>query len=110
MHQSALTSKLLDLFRSSSDKGGRVEKAVDLLEDLGTVSIYPLALWVIFTYRLEELRPLNTLNQVVPATLSLDDLAGLVAEDTNLLVGVLPAVALGDHSHCIYGKPQDSCE
>jgi hypothetical protein len=74
--------ELLDNLGRAADEAAGVGQAVDLGED-----------------RLEEGRDLDALDQVVVLALLLDDGAGLVGEDADLLVGVLAGVALLDHGH-----------
>ena len=74
--------ELLDNLGRAADEAAGVGQAVDLGED-----------------GLEEGRDLDALDQVVVLALLLDDGAGLVGEDADLLVGVLAGVALLDHGH-----------
>lgn len=74
--------ELLDNLGRATDEAAGVGQAVDLGED-----------------GLEEGRDLDALDQVVVLALLLDDGAGLVGEDADLLVGVLAGVALLDHGH-----------
>ena len=74
--------ELLDDLRAATDEVARVGEGVDVGKD-----------------GLEERPDLDALDQVVVLALLLDDGAGLVGEDADLLVGVLAGVALLDHGH-----------
>lgn len=74
--------ELLDNLGAAADEAAGVGEGVDVGED-----------------GLEERPDLDALDQVVVLAFLLDDGAGLVRENTNLLVGVLARVALLDHGH-----------
>ena len=74
--------KLVDLLRRPADEGGRIEQLRQSLVDGRKV-----------------LAGRDALDQVVVTTLLLDDVAGLLAEDADVLVALLPVAALLDHGH-----------
>ena len=74
--------KLEGLLGCPTDEGGRVQQGVEVVPD-----------------GLEVLGALDAVDQVVVATLLLDDGARLVRQDADLLVAVLSGTALLDHGH-----------
>jgi hypothetical protein len=77
-----------DLLRAAADEVLGVQHAVDLGPD-----------------RLEELSVFDALDEVIREALLLDDIAGLVAQDADLLVRLLSADALGYEFHDdIFGR------
>ena len=76
------TTELLDLLGSATSESGGVEQRVKLSHN-----------------GLEERCGTNTLDEVVVLTLELDGGRGLVRQNTDLFVGILPGNALLDESH-----------